>query len=127
MVYRTERMYLFRKKDCKSLWRFLFYIGVKKNSYAGRVAKRVYDEFFGDSFNLKKHYKKYYKKEFNSYQDFLINKCNLSESFAYKISKGKYYCTLRKYKKDNPSYYLDMVDAVRDLFVQFTGGVIDEN
>ena len=52
MIYKTEKIIAFRSSDKKTLGKFLRFLRVKKHSYAGTVATRVYNEFFGDCYNL---------------------------------------------------------------------------
>lgn len=127
MIYKTSDAIFFRKKDCKSLRFFLRFLKVKKRSYAGRIAKRLYNEYFGFKYNVKHYYKKYYSKEFDTCYDFLINRWNLNDSLAKEIVKENYYFTLRKYKKDRLSYYLDMDDALKTGFEKYVGGIKYEN
>ena len=127
MIYVTSKTIFFSKKECKNLCIFLHYMGVKKNSYAGFIAIRLYNEFFGERYNLKKYYNQYYKKEFESCESFLINCWNINEKLAKKVSQGKYFFTFRKYKMDTPSYYLGIDESLKKLFNNFVGGIKYEN
>ena len=52
MIYKTSEFVFFTHRACKNSRIFLKYLGVKKKSYAGRVALRLYNEFLGLSTNL---------------------------------------------------------------------------
>lgn len=127
MIYKTEKIIAFRSSDKKTLGKFLRFLRVKKHSYAGTVATRVYNEFFGDCYNLKKYYKKYYKKEFDSCYEFLVNRWNISESLAKKLSSENYYFTFCDYKKDRLSWSLSYNEKMVALFTDFAGGISREN
>lgn len=127
MIYKTSEAIFFRKKDCKSLRSFLRFLKVRKRSYAGRIASRFYNEYFGSKYSINRYYKKYYKKEFDTCYDFLINRWNLSDSLANELIKSNYYFTLRRYKKDKLSYYLDMDDTLKFTFEKYVGGIRYEN
>ena len=127
MIYKTSEFVFFTHRACKNSRIFLKYLGVKKKSYAGRVARRLYNEFFGTKYKLNKYYKKYYGNEYESCSSFLINRWNLGEELAKKISKGNYYFTVRSYKKDNPSYYFDYDENLKSIFYNFVGGISYEN
>lgn len=72
---------IFFDKNCINDENEIFYIlGVKKNSYAGSIFSRLYDLYFDHSIQLKNEYKKFYRKEYLSFESFLFDKYNLSQS-----------------------------------------------
>ena len=56
-----NKMVLFEKRSVLSLKNLLKKYGVRGNSYAGEVLKRIYQYYFGDAVDMFKEYKKYYK------------------------------------------------------------------
>lgn len=127
MIYKTKEIIAFKSSDKKSLGRFLRYLKVKRHSYAGMNAARIYNEFFGDSYSLKRYYKKYYKREFDSCAEFLVNRWNISDGLAEKLSSENYHFTFCDYKNDRLSWFFSHDEKLVELFSDFVGGIYREN
>ncbi|MDO4810463.1 MAG: hypothetical protein Q3985_00835 [Eubacteriales bacterium] len=56
------------------------YFGVKRNSYAATIVKRIYEYYCRDANYLFLEYLLYYRREFPSYKSFLDKKYNLFPS-----------------------------------------------
>lgn len=84
---------VFYKKSFRStplgVYRFF---GVKRKSYAGSIVKRIYDYYCGGAKNLFFEYLLFYKKEFESYEQFLLQKYNLFEDEIKDIISWRLYC-----------------------------------
>ena len=57
-----NRSIFFEKKTVGSPRKLTRAYGVKYNSYAGEVLRRIHHYFFGDSIDLEKEYRKYYEE-----------------------------------------------------------------
>ena len=68
---RYDDYIFFDKKSVGSVRKLVRAYGLKYNSYAGEVVRRVFHYFFGDATRLLKEYKKYYKKEYDNLDMFL--------------------------------------------------------
>lgn len=122
-----KRKVFFNKKDVCSIGIILKKYGVKGNSYAGNVLKRIYHYYFGDSVNLYKEYKKYYKKEFKTYDNYLECHLGLPDELRRKIVYRKiFYVNLEgKGEHIGDSFLYD--DELKEQFWEFAGGIEYEN
>lgn len=127
MIYITDNIVAFRNKDKKTYRKFIRFLRVKRNSYAARIAYRVYNEFFGNRYNLKRYYRQYYRKEFSSCEEFLINRWNMSDELAKTLAGENYYFTYCDYKKDRLSWWFSNDKKMVNLFSKFVGGIAHEN
>ena len=55
----------FIKKHIPTRRKLLRKLGVRRNTYAGKVISRLYSYYFSGSINLQKEYRKYYYEEFD--------------------------------------------------------------
>lgn len=117
----------FNRKNVGSKRKLAKIYKVKLNSYAGRVVERIYNYYFGDSIKIKKEYKRYYRKEYNSCEDFLICRFNMSRELAKKILKENTHYVDLEFKGDEISYSFSYDDELTEFFWNNLGGLIDEN
>lgn len=117
----------FNKNEVGSKSILLKKYGVKKNSYAGNVLARIYDQYFGNSIEIKKEYKRYYKKEFRDYVQYLVCRFNMPETLAIKISEEKKYYVNLNWKEEQPGSRFSYDDDLRKQFWDFVGGLEDES
>ncbi|MBQ7940127.1 MAG: hypothetical protein IJ281_07100 [Clostridia bacterium] len=85
-------LYFYKKSFNTSSVGVYHFLGVKKNSYAGSIVKRMYDYFCGGSNNLFAEYFMYYRKEFGSFEEFLVSKYNMFEGEAKKMASWRLFC-----------------------------------
>lgn len=119
--------YCFFTRDLPTFQSFCRYLGIEKNSYAGSVAKRLYNQYFGGKQNLQREYRKYYKKEFSTYKEYLEIRLNLNSILAEELSEGNYYFTEISKKHDDVKYSLDYDDGLKQIFADFVGGIRNED
>lgn len=96
---------------------------VKRNSYAGEVIGRIYDLYFGNPINYRKEFHKYYKKEFDTCEQYLICRFNMSEELAQKICRNKKYYVDLAWKGDQVGDYFSYDDELKNQFWRFVGGL----
>lgn len=123
MNMKFKEYLFFEKISVKSKRKLLKYFGIRKNTYAGDVATRLYDYFYKNATNLKREYRKYYKKEFADYKDYLICRFNMPEHVAKRLcGENRYYVNL-KWKGEHPGDYFEEDDVLRKKFWDFMGGL----
>lgn len=117
----------FNKRKIGSVLKFQRYLGVKPNSYAGTIARRLYFQYFGDSKNLLRYYKKYYKKEFPSCAEFVVCRLMVEYELIKSISNKNLSFASFNSKRDNIKYSLDFDETMIDIFCTYVGGVKHED
>lgn len=107
--YSIDEIY-FQKSRRNSYKAMMNFFIIRKHTYFSYFFHRLYNELFCNSTNLYSEYKKYYKKEFESYNDFLLNKCNL---FDYELNN---FSNIKKIHHKNFSFADDnVVNTLCDL------------
>lgn len=127
MVIKVNNYCFFNKREIGSLRKMQRKFGVKKDSYAGNIIKRLYYEFFGQACSVKSYYRKYYRKEYSSCEEFLNCRFAISPELANIIVKEKLWFSNMKSKRDSISIYLNYENSLRDIFVKYVGGITYEN
>lgn len=127
MIIIINKYCFFKKQEIGNAEKFQKFLGVRKSSYAGDVASRLYFQYFGNSTNIRKYYNKYYKSEFNSIQDFLECKFNITKDDAQKIAAGDYWFSSFENKYDDVKYSLDFDESLVGIFEKYVGGIRNEN
>lgn len=127
MIILVNEYCFFDRHKIGSVFKFQRYLGVKHNSYAGTVARRLYFQYFGDSHNLHRYYKKYYRKEFCSCVEFLECRLMIEHDLAESISKGNLSFASFKSKSDGIKYSFDYDENLVNLFREYVGGIKNES
>lgn len=127
MIIIIDKYCFFKKREIGKVEKFQKYLGVRKNSYAGDVASRLYFQYFGNATSVRRYYGKYYKKEFNSIQDFLECRFNISRDASREIAAEDYWFSSFENKYDDVKYSLDFDEVLVDIFEKYVGGIRDEN
>lgn len=128
MIIKVNGYCFFDKKNIGSKRKMQKYFGVKNKTYAGNIIERVYYYYFGNAINLKKYFKRYYSQEFQSFEEFLIYRLNLSNEFARKIADKNLYFTNLNIKQDTIQYLFDDdEDKLTCIFEEYVGGIEIEN
>lgn len=127
MITVINSICFFDKYKIGSLRKMQRYFGVKHSSYAGHLIQRLYYQYFGNAYNLKKYYKKYYSKEFNDFVDFIECKFNVKREFAAELcDKHIWFTSITKCKEDI-RYSFDTVKDLVELFNEYVGGIKHED
>lgn len=127
MIIKANGYCFFDRNSIGSKRKLQKYYGVKNNSFAGNTIARLYKQYFGNAYRVRKIYKKFYRKEFPSCKDFLICRFNLSSNLAQEVVEKKLFYTNMEMKIDeiSDSFYYD--EELVNLFKQYVGGVRNEN
>lgn len=117
----------FDKKVVGPVHKLVRRYGVKYNSYAGEVLRRIYHYFFGDAVNVNKEYEKYYKMEFENLDRYLECRLGIPENVRKRLLCNKLLCVdlSDKGERVGESFYYD--DGLKKQFWEMVGGVENEN
>ena len=127
MVIMANQYCFFNRRKIGSKHGICKFFGVKEKSYAGKTLLRLYMQYFGDAELLRKTYRKYYRKEFLSYKDFLVCRYNLDDGVVEEIMQENMSCTNLSFKEDDIAYSFNSDDELRILFIEYVGGIRDED
>lgn len=117
----------FDKKVIGNAKQLMKKFGIKRNSYAGEVVKRLFSYCFEDAVKIKKEYNKYYKKEFGNYKDYLECHFEIPQTLIEKIcEKNVCYVNLEE-KGDRIGELFWDNDELKSEFWDLLGGLEHEN
>lgn len=101
--------------------------GVKYNSYAGQVLKRIYQYYFGNSINLRQDYRKYYRKEYESFNDYLECHLGFPKEVINRMEGEKFLCVNLDGKGERAGESFSYEDELKKQFWEMVGGADSEN
>jgi hypothetical protein len=81
----SDAAYILHLKKNISRNKFLLMMKVTPSSFAEKLLKRIYDNFFSEVIDLYQEYKKYHRKEYTDFGLFLRKKYNLPSKI---VTKG---------------------------------------
>lgn len=126
MMYLFEKFCFFDSSFKRDEKNFIEYLGVKKDSFIGNFASRVYKYYFEYSQSINEYYCKYYLNEYKNSHDMLLKKFIIPENRAKEFVKQNFYFTIFKYKTENVYYYFEEEVAYSELyniFKKYVGGI----
>lgn len=118
-----NKMVLFEKRSVLSLKNLLKKYGVRGNSYAGEVLKRIYQYYFGDAVDMFKEYKKYYKNEFKTFDSYLECHLGLPEELRKKLEFRKIFYVNLDGKGEHIGDSFSYDDELKYQFWEIAGGI----
>lgn len=123
MNMKYKDYFFFQKETVKSKRKLLKHFGIRRNTYAGNVVKRLHDYFYKNAIDLKREYRKYYRKEFGDYKEYLMCRLNMPEHVAQQLCNEHSCYVNLKWKGEHPGDYFEYDDALKMKFWEFVGGL----
>lgn len=123
MIIKVNGYCFFVRNNIGSKRKLQKYYGVKNNTYAGTIIARLYNQYFGNAYRIRKLYRKYYRKEFPSCKEFLICRFNLDQDLAQEIVDKNLHCTNMKIKRDEIADSFNYDEELVNTFKEYVGGV----
>ncbi len=117
----------FKRTPRMCLWGAYRFFGVKHNSYAATVVKRIYDHYCRGASNLYMEYLLHYRKEFSDFEEFLGKKYNL---FSQEITEKKSCFLCHKacdFEADGHITQLLDDETIKNTLFKYIGVVANDN
>ena len=124
--FQWKNIFFFKRENIPDKNEFIRLFGVNKNTFAGNMVSRIYDQYFKGATNFRVEYKKYYIKEFSSFESFIRNHFNFEEEIIENIVNDDYSFKKLNYFEGSLNF-INYDKGFLDAFSKIVGGFTNED